>query len=225
MRQSLGPGLPTWGAAIKQWPFSNPRWKNYEKLIFIRIISHFLAIFLQHPSMIQPTAQPIATRYSVTEDLAGSEDLAGTQRSIDGTRTWPFQGLHRLLSTVPFVDSKLSYFSRVILYIYIHIIVCIYICIYITLMFIDYDHVVASIRTNSSVARPVPGWNSIRIPPSIDSCAPVVITTHWDRKMEPLQTCHFGICSESYFQEETWKYSHIHSPSIHEWSEYIKMLR
>ena len=29
------------------------------------------------------------------------------------------------------VDSKISYFSRVILYIYIHIIVYIYICIYI----------------------------------------------------------------------------------------------
>jgi hypothetical protein len=70
---------------------------------------------------------------------------------------------------------------------------------------VDYDHVVAWIRKkiHSSVARPVPGWNSIRIPSSIDSCAPVVITTHWDRKMEPLQTCHFGICSESYFQEET----------------------
>ena len=57
------------------------------------------------------------------------------------------------------VDSKISYFSRVILYIYIHIIVYIYIYVYtyISLMFIDYDHVVASIRTNSSVARPVPG--------------------------------------------------------------------
>ena len=55
------------------------------------------------------------------------------------------------------VDSKISYFSRVILYIYIHIIVYIYVYTYISLMFINYDHVVASIRTNSSVARPVPG--------------------------------------------------------------------
>jgi hypothetical protein len=82
---------------------------------------------------------------------------------------------------------------------------------------VDYDHVVAWIRKkiHSSVARPVPGWNSIRIPSSIDSCAPVVITTHWDRKMEPLQTCHFGICSESYFQEETIIFTYTFT--IHSW--------
>lgn len=52
------------------------------------------------------------------EDRAGSGDLDGTHRSIDGTRTWPFRGLnHRLLfSPFPFIDiSKMSIFARQII--------------------------------------------------------------------------------------------------------------